>query len=219
MKKINIAFLCIILASFAIAFYIYPQMPDLMASHWDINGEVNGYMPKFWGIFLMPLLSLGFFALFLALPRIDPLKANIAKFRKYFDVFIFVLLMFLLYIYLLTIMWTFGFRFDMIQFLMPALSILFYYCGVLIEHSERNWFIGIRTPWTMSSDLVWKKTHKLGGKLFKAVAIISLIGIIVPQYAIWLFVVPIIAVTIYITYYSYSEYQKEMKNKNVQKMK
>ena len=219
MRKINIAFLCIILVAFAIGFYIYPQMPDLIASHWNINGEVDGYMPKFWGIFLMPFISLGLFALFVAIPRIDPLKANVKKFRKYFDIFIIVMLMFLLYIYLLTIFWTFGFRFDMILFLTPAFSILFYYCGILTEHSERNWFIGIRTPWTMSSDLVWKKTHKLGGKLFKAVAIITLIGVIVPQYAIFLLLVPIIAAVAYTFYYSYSEYQKEMKNRSIHKIK
>ena len=75
----------IILAFFIIAIYLYPQMPDEMASHWNFRGEVDDYLPKFWGLFLMPLIALGLLLLFLLIPKIDPLKANIEKFRKYFD--------------------------------------------------------------------------------------------------------------------------------------
>ncbi|MCK7526815.1 MAG: DUF1648 domain-containing protein [Ignavibacteriales bacterium] len=60
---------------------LWNQLPEQMASHWNVNDQVDGYMPKFWGVFLMPLVTLGMFLLFLVIPNIDPLKANIAQFR------------------------------------------------------------------------------------------------------------------------------------------
>ncbi|MCD6528067.1 SdpI family protein [bacterium] len=100
------------------------------------------------------------------IPKIDPLKKNLEKFRNYFERFFILLFLFLFYLYLLTIFWNLGLRFYIGQAMIPALAILFYYCGVLLEKAKRNWFIGIRTPWTLSSDEVWDKTHQLGGRLF-----------------------------------------------------
>ena len=64
---------------------LWNQLPDPMASHWDANDQVNGYMSKFWGVFMMPLVLLGMFLIFLVIPQIDPLKANIAQFRETFN--------------------------------------------------------------------------------------------------------------------------------------
>jgi len=89
----------LILISFGLGAYFFPQMPDKMASHWNIKGEADGYMSKFWGLFLMPIISLGLFLPFLLISKIDPLKANIEKFREYFDGFI-VLIMVFLFLYL-----------------------------------------------------------------------------------------------------------------------
>jgi uncharacterized membrane protein len=97
----------------------------------------------------------------------------------------------------------------MITFLSPAFAILFYYSGILIENAKRNWFIGIRTPWTLSNDEVWDKTHKIGGKLFKLAGILALFAIFFERYAILVIVVPLIVVSIYTVVYSYLEYQKD----------
>jgi uncharacterized membrane protein len=186
-------------------------MPERVASHWNTKGEVDDYMSKFWGLFLMPIISTILLLLFIFMPKIDPLKANVEKFRKYFDNFIVLLIAFLFYLYLLTIFWNLNIKFSMIGFLAPAFGILFYYCGVLVENAKRNWFIGIRTPWTLSNEKVWDKTHKIGGKLFKIVGIIAFLGISFQNYALFLVLVPVILITIYTIVYSYIEYQKETK--------
>ena len=211
MRRSSVIILLIILAFFIAALYLYPQMPDEMASHWNFRGEVDDYLPKFWGLFLMPIISLGLFLLFLLIPKIDPLKANIERFRKYFDGFIVFIIVFLFYIYLLSIAWNLGKRFDMSQMMVPALGILFYYCGILVENAKRNWFIGIRTPWTLSSEKVWEKTHKIGGKLFKVTGLITLLGIFFPNYAFYFILVPVLLAAFYTITYSYFEYQKETK--------
>lgn len=207
MRKSELIVLLVILLSFALGIYLYSQMPERMVSHWNSKGEVDGYLPKFWGLFLMPIISFGLLLLFILIPKIDPLRANIEKFRKYYDGFVVLLIFFLFYIYLLALFWNAGFRFNMSQAIIPAVGIVFYYIGILVEKAKRNWFVGIRTPWTLSSDRVWEDTHKLGGKLFKIAGIIALSGIFLPQYAIWLVILPAVSVTIYTVFYSYFKYQ------------
>jgi len=198
----------IVIISFLVGLYFYPQLPDQMASHWNAKGEVDGYMTKFWGTFLMPLIMIFMLFLFLLIPRIDPLKKNIEKFRKYFDGFILVFLLFFLYIYLLTLFYNIGYRFNMGQLMLPAMGFLLYYCGILIKNAKRNWFIGIRTPWTLSSDRVWDKTHRLGAILYKTAGIIAFMGILFPNYMLWILFVPLIGSTIFLIFYSYFEYKK-----------
>jgi len=209
MKKSTIAIILIIVLSFAVGIYFYPQMPDMMISHWGIEGEPNGQMSKFWGLFLMPIMSVILATILILVPKIDPLKENIKNFGKYFEGFIVIFFLFLFYIYLLTIFWNLGIKFDFIFAMVPAFTILFYYTGVLIEHAEKNWSIGIRTPWTMSSEKVWNKTHKLGGKLFKLSALIGLIGLFFKDYAIYFIIIPILASSLFLFLYSYLEYRKE----------
>ena len=227
MKKSKIIILGIIISSFIMAIFLYSHMPDKMAceaniqgscrrqgsykmaSHWNIDGEVDSYVPKFWGVFLMPIISVGLLFLFMLIPKIDPLKENIEKFRKYFDGFIILIILYLFYIYILTILWNIGARFNMGQLIIPATGILFYYAGILIENSKRNWFIGIRTPWTLSNEKVWDKTHKVGGRLFKVAGIIAVLGIFFSRNAIFFVITPVILITVYTFIYSYFEYKKK----------
>ncbi len=213
MKIIEIAAVCVVLLTFAASVYFYGQMPDVMASHWNERGEVDGYMPKFWALFLVPVMSAAMLLLLVAIPKIDPLKANVAKFRKHYDRFIVMLLAFMLYIHLLTIIWSTGTSFNIMQAMSPAFGILFYYCGILVANAKQNWFIGIRTPWTMSSEKVWDKTHRLGGRLFRAAGIIACLGILAPDYAIVLVLAPMIVFMAYAVVYSYLEHQKLQRGK------
>jgi len=215
MRKSELIALGIIILSFLIGMYFYDKFPDKVASHWNSQGQVDGYMSKFWGLFLMPIISVGMLILFIIIPKIDPLKKNIQQFRKYFDNFIILIFIFLFYIYILTIVWNLGIRFDMVLVLVPAFGLILYYSGVLMQNAKRNWFIGIRTPWTLSSDEVWNKTHKLGARLFKICGIITLFGLVFQEIAIWLLLAPIILVTIYIYVYSYFEYRKNVKKEEI----
>lgn len=200
--------LLIIAISYGVAVYFYPQMPENLASHWGFAGEVNGYMPKIWGLFLMPVLSTILFLVFLFIPRMDPKWKNIKKFEDYFNGFIAILFLFLFYLFLLTIFWNLNFSFNIVQFLSPAFAIMFFSAGELIEHTSPNWSIGIRTPWTMENETVWKKTHALGGKLFKIAGGFSLLGILLPEFAIWFILFPVVFFSICVTLYSYFEYKK-----------
>ncbi|MCW4033386.1 MAG: SdpI family protein [Candidatus Bathyarchaeota archaeon] len=208
LRKYESIILLLILVSFVLGIFYYPKMPDKMASHWNELGQVDGYMTKFWGLFLMPFVSISLLLLFIIIPKIDPLKVNIEKFRGYYNRFMVLLIVFFSYIHLLTIAWNLGFRFNLLQFLIPALAFLFYYTGILVENAKRNWFVGIRTPCTLSNEKVWDKTHKIGGKLFKITGIIALLGIFFVDYAIFFIIIPVLGVAVYSIIYSYMEYQK-----------
>ena len=199
------------LTSFAAGVYVYPQVPDRMPSHWNAAGQVDGYMPKLLSLFLIPFGSLMMLGLFLMIPRVSLLRKNIEGFRGYYDGFVVLLTFYLLYIQGLSIASALGYRFNLNQLLAPAASAFFVYLGVLLGKAKRNWFIGIRTPWTLSSDVVWDKTHRLGGRLFSACGIIALLGLLLPEYALLFVIVPVIAVAIYTCIYSYFEYRKTLK--------
>lgn len=208
-NKISVIFpIILIIISFLIGIYFYPQFSAQIATHWGVDGQPNGYSSKAFGLFFMPILSIFLFALFISLPKIDPYKKNFDQFKKYFQNFINLVFVFLFYIYLITIIWNLGYRFNMIQILSPAFALIFYYAGVLTSRAKRNWFVGFRTPWTMSSEKVWQKTHQIGGKLFKLTGIICLLSIIYPSLAIFFILIPVLLVSIFIFVYSYFEYQK-----------
>jgi uncharacterized membrane protein len=190
---------------------LYNRLPDPVASHWNERGVVDGYMARFWGVWMMPLVATGMFLLFLLIPLIDPLKANIATFREYFNTFIVLFVVFLLYMHSLTLVWNLGYRFDMGGAMLPALGLFFIYAGVLIGKAKRNWFIGIRTPWTLSSDTVWAETHRIGAKLFMASGILALVGAFFGAYAIWFVMLPLIGSSIFLVVYSYVLFQRENK--------
>lgn len=208
MKIQYILSLLLIAIAFAAGIYLYDQLPDPMPSHWNANGEVDDYMAKDTALFFMPGIALFMLGLFIIIPKLDPLKKNIEKFRKYYDWFIFLMIAFLIYIYFVTIAWALGYQFSMNYAIMPPLAALFYYIGILCENSKRNWFIGIRTPWTLSNDTVWNKTNQLAGKLFKILAAVFVVGLLLPSEFFIYTIIAVIIVALYPVVYSFFEFRK-----------
>jgi uncharacterized membrane protein len=211
MRKAIVAITGLVLLSFILSIYFYPRVPEQMATHWNSQGEVDGYMSKLWGLFFMPFVIMGLAIMFLVIPRIDPRKENIAKFRNYYDGFIVLLILFMVAVHLQILLWNTGIKISPNAVLPLGIGLLFYYIGILTENAERNWFIGIRTPWTLSSDRVWKRTNRLAGKLFRIAGIAAIFGAFFPEFVIYFILVPVIFVAGFTVVYSYIEYQKELK--------
>ena len=202
----------IIILSLVFGAIVYDKMPAQMASHWGTNDQVDGYTGKFWGVFMMPILSVGMLALFLIVPYLDPLKENIADFRDVFNSFILMFVFFLGYVWALTIFWNLGFTsFNMSAAILPAMGLLFFFIGYIFREAKRNWFIGIRTPWTLSSDAVWDEIHRLGATLFMASGLIAMLGAFFRDYAVWFLLIPLLGTTLFLYVYSYILYQQEEK--------
>ncbi|MDD2646949.1 MAG: DUF1648 domain-containing protein [Patescibacteria group bacterium] len=207
-KLSNLIFIIIILASIVVGVWAYSRLPSVIATHWNAAGQVDGYMSKFWGIFLTPIIMIFMFILYLVIPKIDPLKTNIASFGKYYNLFWILFEVFLLYIYVLQLGWNFGWQFNFSVMIIPAFAFLWYFLGAFLPKAKRNWFFGIRNPWTLSSDVVWEKTHRLAGAFFKAAALISLIGFFFPSSSIFFVIIPVLAFAIATFIYSYVQFKK-----------
>lgn len=167
-----------------------PALPERVVSHWNAAGEPDATMAKAVALALLPAVAAGLLVLFLLLPRIDPLGENVAEFRGYYDWFVVLLSAYLLLLHVGTIAYNLGYRFDVTAFVLLGVAVLFYYVGILLAHARRNWFLGIRTPWTLSSDEVWDRTHALGSRLFKASAVIAVVGLLFGEYAVYFLLVP-----------------------------
>ena len=193
---------------------LWDQLPDEMASHWNVNDQVDGYLPKFWGVFLLPLITLGMFLLFLVIPSIDPMKANIEQFRDTFNIFIVLIVAFMIYLYGLTLAWSLGYtNFRISGAMLPAIGLLFIFIGFVMRQAKRNFFIGIRTPWTLSSDRVWNETHRIGAILFMISGALAFIGgFFGGTTALWMMFVPLITSIIFLLIYSYLLYRRETNN-------
>jgi uncharacterized membrane protein len=188
---------------------LYARLPDPMPSHWNAAGEVDGYMSKFWGIFMMPIITVVLTGFFLVIPQIDPLKANIAKFGNVFSWFIVIFVAYMLYVYALTLFASLGIQFNMTVMLMPVVGLLFIGIGYMMGQAKRNFFIGIRTPWTLSSETVWDETHKLGSKLFMVAGGLIIITGFLGESGIWLMMVAMIIAAFVPIIYSYILWRRE----------
>jgi uncharacterized membrane protein len=149
--------------------------------------------------------------LFLVIPSIDPLKANIAQFREAFNLFIVLMVGFMLYIYGLSLAWSLGYtNFRMSGAMLPAIGLLFIFIGFMLRQAKRNFFIGIRTPWTLSSDAVWNETHRIGAVLFMLSGALAFVGgFFGGMIAFSMMFAPIMGSTLFLLVYSYVLYQRE----------
>jgi uncharacterized membrane protein len=215
LRRAEFFVIALVVLSFLLGLYLYPKLPERMASHWNAWGEVDGYMSRTWGVFLMPIILAGIALIFLGIPRLDPLKTNIEKFRSHYEGFMIVFFLFMISIQVQGLLWNMGIRISPNLVLPIGIGLLFYYVGILMGHAKRNWFIGIRTPWTLSSDAIWDRTHKLAGTLFKICGAVAFMGIFFRDYAVWFILVPALAVTLWTVIYSYVVFRKEKKGGDI----
>ena len=194
----------LIIAAVVISIAAYPDLPERMPTHWGVNGEVNGWSSRLWGAWLIPLVMAAMWLFLRAIPHIDPRKANYAKFAGMYDTVIVLILGFLLVMHGIVIAAAMGRDVKMDRIMMPLVGIFIAAIGFLIPRAAPNWFIGIRTPWTLTSDKSWEKTHKLGGPLFIGLGLLmALSSFIAPEQAIWILVAAAIGIVVFLFVYSY----------------
>lgn len=198
-----IVIVILILVGVIVSALAYPHLPEQVASHWNANDQVNGHISRFWGAALMPLITIAMALLFLVIPSIDPLKENIAKFRDTFNTFIVLIVAFMLYMHILTLAYNLGYTFRISQAMIPGLGLIFFFAGIMMGKAKRNYFIGIRTPWTLANETVWDETHKLGSKLFIGAGILSLFGLLLGEAGFWLMMILILGAGLIPVVYSY----------------
>ncbi|MFC1755209.1 SdpI family protein [Thermoproteota archaeon] len=211
MRKINYLFIIIILATLIASIYFYDDVPDQVPTHWNTAGEVDDYSSKAFGMFMMPGLLILMYALYLVVPRITVFKKNFDQSRKAYDCIFSAIFLFFLLMYAATLFASLGYAVKINYIVMVGIALLFYCIGHALKFVKRNFFMGIRTPWTLSSDIVWKKTHDAGSMTFRLNALVIIIAMLVPAYSFALVIGSILANVIGLLAYSYILFQKHGK--------
>jgi len=164
--RANLLNLGLVILSFAVAAALYNRLPPSIPIHWNAAGEANGFAPKSWGAFLMPVVTAALYLLFRIVPRISPNGFRVARFRRVYEIFETAILAFQLFVTVLILLAGAGVKVPMARAVYAGVGLLFVVLGNFMGKITRNFFVGIRTPWTLASDEVWLRTHRLGGKLF-----------------------------------------------------
>ncbi|MFB6073429.1 MAG: SdpI family protein [Haloarculaceae archaeon] len=185
-----------------------PDLPARLVTHWGARGQANGTLSKPLALAFGPALAIGLVLLFEALPLIDPLGENIAALESYYDLLASVVVGLIGYVHLLLLAVNLGYGIGVGQALSPALAVVYYVAGVVMTEVDRNWFLGIRTPWTLSDDAVWDHTQERGGQLFKVAGLLALGGVVFPEYLLYFAVGPAVLVSLYATAFSYFDYRR-----------
>ncbi len=199
--------LALFVANLLISLVTYPMLPERIIIHWGAGGTPDGYSSKLFGFLLMQLVQVFVLGIYYVLPRIDPqgkLKVSIGPFSNTMN----LLLVYFTFFNVLFIAQNLGYEFNMTRVIVPGVGIMLYFLGHFLAKAEMNWFFGIRTPWTLTSDEVWRSTHERAGLLFKVCGVIAVLSVLVPEYSIWLVVLPITFAALYLVVFSYTEFRK-----------
>jgi len=149
----------------ALSVWAYPRLPPTVATHWSLNGTPDGYSSRGWALSIIPIVLLLMTGLFNVLPKIDPRHENYAKFLGSYWLIANAVIAFMLVAHALIVAAGLGFSVKIDRLMPLGLGLLLVFLGNYLTRVEPNWFVGIRTPWTLSSDTVWRKTHRTAGWL------------------------------------------------------
>ncbi|MEO8908959.1 MAG: SdpI family protein [Gemmatimonadaceae bacterium] len=200
----------IVIAAITASAVVYPKLPETMATHWDMDGQANGWSSRFVGAFITPLLMLAVWGFLRVLPAIDPRGSNYLKFGDAFQAIVVSIMFFLLAMHIFILRAALGYPVALQRGVPLGIGVLLVVIGNLLPRARPNWFLGIRTPWTLSSDRVWEKTHRAGGQMFVGGGIlIILAAIVIPQWAHFVLITVVVACSLGAAIYSYVEWKRE----------
>jgi uncharacterized membrane protein len=174
----------LIILTFLVGLLLKPQLPSRLPSHWNIQGNIDGYMPTNQALWFFPALMLGMFLLFQLLPKLDPKKDKYQLFKREWEILQTVFLVFFAYIHGITLYAGIKGNVPINSLMFIGLGILFTLLGNYLSKIRQNYFIGIRVPWTLASEENWNKTHRYASWCFVAAGIFTVFdGVFVPQIA------------------------------------
>lgn len=165
-RKIEWIHIAVILAMFAASGLCWNSAPDRVPMHWNVKGEVDGWGGRLEGLFLLPAISLGIYALLRFIPLLDPGRENYKQFAMPYMIIRCGITGLMIVIHAAILAWVLDYRIDMGLVVGGSVGLFFVVLGNIMGKIRPNWFVGVRTPWTLSSKLSWAKTHRVGGWLF-----------------------------------------------------
>lgn len=203
----------IILATLIATIVVYPDLPSRIPAHWNFQGEINRYSDK-QELFLMPAVMVGFVIVFAVLPWLSPKRFEVDTFRSTYLYIMLILVAFLAYLHALRLWAALSRPLDMNRALMGAAFLSLALLGNVLGKVRRNFFIGVRTPWTLASEKVWDATHRFAAKMFVLAGLLGLLSMAItakPVIGLVILAVAALASVLYsLVYYKHLERHNQL---------
>lgn len=201
--------IALILSLYILGYFLYPHLPEQVPSHWNMAGEVDGYSSRTFHVLFFPSMTLFLYIFMSFAPIFDPKSENYKKFQSVYEGFRYFMVGFLMLLYMATTLYALGYPLSMGKIVRFAIGLLLVFIGNYFGKIRHNYTFGIKTPWTLASEEVWNKTHRISGPLWVVAGLIWMLSIFITEkLAFAIAMGSIIVVSIYGFAYSYILFQK-----------
>ncbi len=189
--------------------WAWSRLPERVAVHWNAVFKPDSWGPR-WHLLVLPGIALGILLLAPLLRRIDPRRADYARWNETFWLLINVIVLLMAVLCVGMIGFNLGWPLDMRTVILGAVGMMFVGLGNYLPRVRRNWWMGFRTPWTLSSDRVWRETHRLGGRLLVLAGLDLVVAAFLPRVAApWVALAGVAVAVLVPTVYSYVLWRQE----------
>lgn len=201
----------LVLGAIAAAALLWERLPERMATHWGLDGRADGWGGRFEGALMLPLIALGVWVMAELLPRIDPRGENFSRMRGAYDLTISATITLVVAIQAMMLAIALGHPVPVARVIPAAVGVLIVVLGNVLPQARPNWWFGIRTPWTLSNDRVWARTHRVGGWLFVASGLALLVAAVTlpPTWTAGTLIVGVLLMSLGTLAYSYVVWRQE----------
>lgn len=184
---------------------VYGRLPDQVPSHWGVDGQIDGTMGRLAAVLFVPALGAVLLALFYVLPRIDPLRQSYPSFAPTYWLFINLIMLFMALVQVGILGTALGWNVGVPRLIMVGTGLLLAGLGNELGRVKPNWFVGIRTPWTLADPEVWRRTHRVGSRVFVVIGLVlALAGLLLPlDLTFYVVIVGVLAMVLFSFGYSY----------------
>jgi uncharacterized membrane protein len=193
-----------ILAMLIVGLLLYPGLPEQMPRQWGWNGEILAYWPKLQAVLFPPFLAVATWGFILVMPKIDPRREQYEKFAPTYWRLQQAVVIFLVGMQFITLT-QYNNPEILNKFILFSVALLLAFLGNELGRIRQTWFFGIRTPWTLSDERVWRITHRVGGRYYVGAGILNMLMVLLlPMPAAGIFLmVTLLGVSLGLIGYSY----------------
>ncbi len=176
MKKnlTEIIILVLLAIPFIVAFIFWDELPNQMAIHFNFKGKADGYGSKAVGLLMLPLVNILIYVIFKFLPKLFMPKEQLCLFANRLNVIRLVVHCFITALYIAILLYTLNHQNNILLFIAYGILTVLLVTGNYLNNIKPNYFMGIRTPWTLQNAEVWRKTHHLTSRLWVAASLVMM---------------------------------------------
>lgn len=172
--------LIFVFASVLFSSFVYNELPARVATHFDASGQPNGWSSRAVAAYLIPLVNLLFVGIANVIPKVLPRRENFVRFEDTYWFIMNVIIAFLCAMNVVVLGRALGWPVNITTFVLLGIGGMFMIMGNVMPRIRSNWIMGIRTPWTLDSDSVWRATHRVGGRTFVIGGLVTMIAAFLP---------------------------------------